>query len=90
LKHSFAASDTSCVNPAQENGKENNGLAKKLEVLMVELTPEKIDALEREGLPIIARPLCPHDFCPTPKDCLRECAKRSVSDSPRNKENDHD
>jgi hypothetical protein len=84
LKHSFAASDTSCVNPAQENGKENNGLAKKSEVLMAELTPDKIDALERVGLPIIARPLCPHDFCPTPKDCLQECAKRSPNGGPDN------
>jgi hypothetical protein len=74
LKHSFAASDTSCVNPAQENGKENNGLAKKQEALMAELTPDKIDALERAGLPIIARPLCPHDFCPTPRACLQACA----------------
>jgi hypothetical protein len=83
LKHSFAASDTSCVNPAQENGKENNGPAKKWKTLMAELTPDKIDALERKGFPIIARPLCPHGFCPNPKACLQECVKRSPGCQPK-------
>jgi hypothetical protein len=56
---------------------------------MAELTPDKIAELERAGLPIIARSLCPHGFCPAPKACLQECAERSVSCHPENKETDH-
>jgi hypothetical protein len=52
---------------------------------MVELTLDKIDALERAGLPIIARALCPHGFCPTPRDCLSECAERSGNRKPEEK-----
>jgi hypothetical protein len=85
LKYSFVASDASCVNPEQEKGKKNNGLSKKCEALMAELTPDKIDALEREGLPIISRPLCPHGFCPTPKACLHECAEMSGNCKPKEK-----